>query len=246
MRWERSGVVFAGYAALENLLLRRVARVIFVDSHTARHYLGRYPWLRDAFDLVPNPIDTQVFRPTDKVLAKRAWGFKGTTFLYAGRLEAEKRVIEIVRAFRELDAGDAQMVIAGDGRDRIAAEREAEGANVLFLGTIDRTRMPSLMNAVDAVLLYSTREGLPSTILEALACGVPAITTAVGALSDVVKDGENGFLVSSRPDFVKAMKSICRGDVVAGASITKTVEPYSWSRLGPRILKSYADALKSN
>jgi len=245
MRWERSGLVFVGYAALENILLHRAARVIFVDSPTARTYLARYPWLRDVSDLVPNPVDTTIFSPTDKVLAKRAWGFQGTTFLYAGRLEAEKRVREIVRAFREIGTGDVQLVIAGEGRDRMAVEREAQGANVLFLGTIERSQMPGLMNAVDAVVLYSTREGLPSTVLEGLACGIPAITTAAGALPDVIKDGENGFLVSSHTDLVNAMRSICKGDVIDGSSITNTVEPYSWSRLGPRILRSYADALRA-
>jgi glycosyltransferase involved in cell wall biosynthesis len=246
MRWERSGVVFAGYAALENLLLRRVARVIFVDSPTARRYLMRYPWLKDACALVPNPVDTQIFHPTDRASAKSLWGFKGTTFLYAGRLEPEKRVVEIVRAFRELDAADAQLVIAGDGRDRIAVEREAQGASVRFLGTIDKSKMPGLMSAADAVILFSTREGLPSAILEALACGTPSIATPAGALPDVIRDGENGFLVSSRAHLVNAMRSILRGDVVAGASIARTVEPYSWTSLGPKILRSYADALKSN
>jgi glycosyltransferase involved in cell wall biosynthesis len=245
MKWERNGLVFAGYSALENILLRRVARVIFVDTHTARQYLTRYPWLRKMCDLVPNPVDTEAFRPTDKVLAKRAWGFRGTTLLYAGRLEAEKRVVEIVRAFREVDARDAQLVIAGDGRDRAAVEREARGANVLFLGTIEKSRMPSLMNAADAAILYSTREGLPSTVLEALACGTPAIATPVGALPEVIQDRDNGFLVSSYTDLVLAMRSICRGDLDASASIAKTVEPYSWSRLGPMILRSYADALRA-
>jgi glycosyltransferase involved in cell wall biosynthesis len=245
IRGERNGLVFAGYAAVESILLRRVARVIFVDSFTAQQYLRRYPWLRDKFDLIPNPIDTQIFCPADKTLAKRAWGFSGTTFLFAGRLEAEKRVLEIVRAFRELDTAGVHLMIAGDGHDRRAVEWAAEGMNVRFLGTIDRSRMPSLMNAVDAVVLYSTREGLPSAVLEALACGVPAITTSVGALPEVVKDGENGFLVSSQTDLVKAMKAIHNGEVIAGPPIAKTVEPYSWSRLGPRILNSYADALKS-
>jgi hypothetical protein len=64
-------------------------------------------------------------------------------------------------------------------------------------------------------------------------------------LPEVIQDRDNGFLVSSYTDLVLAMRSICRGDLDASASIAKTVEPYSWSRLGPMILRSYADALSA-
>lgn len=239
MRQTRNPAVFAAYAFLEAVVLHKTARAIFVDVGSATQYFARYPWARAISEVIPNGIDTAVFRPTDRAAEKRRWGFWNRTFLYAGRLEPEKRVVEIVQAFRKLGMKNCELIIAGDGSQRSAVEEYARGANVRFLGPVRRSEMPSLMNAADAVVMYSLYEGLPSTVLEALACGTPVLATPVGALPDVVKDGENGHLVSSQAELVEGMRSVCLDKIVASDSVSKAVEPYSWSILGPRVLQVY-------
>lgn len=243
MKESRSNAIFAGYTTVETFVLRQASGVIFVDSQTAGEYAARLPWLKERIAIIPNAIDIEMFRPVDRGQERRKWGFDGTTFLYAGRIEEEKRVVEIVRAFRALSLKDTELVIAGDGREKRIVEAEAYGANVKFLGTVSRSSMPSLLNAADAVVLFSTREGLPSTVLEALACGTPVIATPVGALPEVVKDGKTGVLISSREELTEAMRSVCRGEVVPSPSIAHVVEPYSWPRLGARILEVYMAAV---
>lgn len=230
------------YAALERFLLRRVTRAIFVDGGTVASYLGRYPWLRDRFDVIPNATDASLFRPGNRRAERIRWGFKGTTFLYAGRLAPEKRVVDIVRAFRNLGLGDCQLVIAGDGPERSAVAAAAAGTNIKLLGPVPRVDMPSLMNAVDAVVLYSTREGIPSTALEALACGTPVVSTPVGAVRDFLMPEQNGYLVSTMEDLMAAMKALSRGEIATGPGISQSVEAYTWTRLGPKMLASYAAA----
>ncbi len=242
MRETRSRIVSSAYAVLEAAMLRRFTRVVFVDSAAAKAYQRRYSWLGDISEVIPNGVDTHVFQPHDKGEEKQKWGLEGTTLLYAGRLEPEKRVVEIISAFRALGVGACELVIAGDGRDRQMAEAHARGAKVRFLGTLARADMPSIMSAVDAIILFSTFEGLPSVVLEALACGTPVISTPVGDIPDVIHDGANGRLISSREGLVGAMKQVCEGEIPHGQSLRDSVDRFSWSKLGPKVLRVYQAA----
>ncbi len=239
IRESKGPLTYGMYAYLEATLLRRTDRVIFVDKIAAAHYSGRYPWLGGTAAVIPNAVDTKLFRPLDKARERRKWGFTDVTYLYAGRLDAEKRVVQLVKAFRSLGRSGITLVIAGDGPERILVEREAHGAPVRILGSIPRNQMPSLMNAVDAVVLYSSREGLPSALLEALACGVPVIATPVGAVPEIVRSGENGFLVSSESELQKAMGDFAEGKLRFSGSMVESARPYSWNEVGPKILGVY-------
>lgn len=236
-RWGR--LVYSCYAGIEACVLRQTDRVIFVDTASRASYLQRYPWLSDRSEVIPNGVDDDFFSPADSDNAKRKWGLHGKVFLYAGRLEPEKRVVEIVRAFRDLNTPGCALVIAGSGSEENIVRNEARSLNVRFLGNIARSEMPSLINAADAILLYSTREGLPSVVLEALACGVPVIVTPVGALPNVVVEGETGLFVRNRSALTQAMAQVCRGRLGTPASIRRTILQYSWTALGPRVVQTY-------
>lgn len=244
MKESHNSAVFAGYVAMEHSVLPLVDSLIFVDSGAEREYLRWYPWLEGRCATIPNAVDASVFKPSNKTAAKLRWGLSGPVFLYVGRLEPEKRVPEIVRAFREMADGRCTLVIAGDGSEREIVQEEATGSNVVFLGAVRRSDMPSLLNAADAVVLFSRREGLPSAALEALACGTPVLATPVGAIPGLVRDGENGRLVFSRADLVDSMNAIASERLPLAASISDSVRQYSWVSLGPRLVEVYARALK--
>jgi len=227
------------YPLAEPLLLRRTDAVVATDLHTASDYAGRYPWIRQRLRFIPNGVDTSTFRPMDKTAAKQRWNLGGTVFLYAGRLSPEKRVVEIMRSFRLLPEPTARLVIAGDGPERDRILRQAEDPRIQILGVVDRTDMSGLINASDAVVLYSTREGLPAIALEALACGVPVITTPVGGLATLVRPGKDGLLVSNIEELVEAMARIVAGARFHVSDILASVQDYDWSRVGSQLLDVY-------
>lgn len=237
---EKGGPMAMGaYAGIERFVFRRVRRLIAVDSGTATEYRRRYPWLAGRMATIPNGVDTTLFRPMDNVAAKREWGFAGTVFLYAGRRGPEKRLDDIVAAFRSLGAPDASLVIASEGERKVV--ETPNGSRIHFLGSVLRTQMPSLLNATDAAVLFSVREGLPAFVLESLACGIPVIATPVGDIPALVMPGVTGCLVSTLNELRAAMESVLRGDLGPNQVISRVVERYDWSHVGASLLRTYEE-----
>jgi L-malate glycosyltransferase len=96
----------------------------------------------------------------------------------------------------------ARLVLVGDGPERGAIEelvrQTSTGDHVRFLG--QRHDIPRLLAASDIVLLTSICEGIPLTLIEAMAAGLPVVSTRVGGVAEVVVDGQTGALASSGDD----------------------------------------------
>jgi glycosyltransferase involved in cell wall biosynthesis len=118
---------------------------------------------------------------------------------WIGRMTGVKRTSDVLLAFRELRARgvDACLCLVGDGPEREQVERRAHELGImrdtLFLGY--QEDVAPFYAAFDAMILPSGNEGTPVSAIEALAAGRPVVATRVGGVPDVVRDGEDGFLV---------------------------------------------------
>jgi len=118
---------------------------------------------------------------------------------WIGRMTAVKRTDDVLLAFKRLrdDGVDACLCMVGDGPDREQLERRAHELGVvrdtLFLGY--QEDVAPFYAAFDALVLPSSNEGTPVSAIEALAAGRPVVATRVGGVPDVVREGEDGFLV---------------------------------------------------
>ena len=118
---------------------------------------------------------------------------------FVGRLDVEKRVPELAAAAKELPE-DIQFVFVGDGdyRERLEDELadEIDDGSVEVVGWVDREEVPEQLNRLQLLVVPShPTEGLPTAILEGMACGTPAYATPVSGVPDVVREGETGFLM---------------------------------------------------
>ena len=114
-----------------------------------------------------------------------------------GRLQAPKDPLTLVRALAALERGSCETELVGDGPDRPAVENEVRRLgldSVVRLAGV-RTDVPELLAAADLFVLSSRSEGLPLSILEAMATGLPVVASRVGGVPEVVVDGETGLLV---------------------------------------------------
>jgi glycosyltransferase involved in cell wall biosynthesis len=123
----------------------------------------------------------------------------GRYALFAGRLTDEKGTHVLLDAWKRLDS-DVPLRVAGDGPLREQLERRVAGeriANVTFLGALPPEKlMPELRGARILVFPSCWYEGMPMSIVEAFACGVPTIASRLGGMREMIDDGRTGLLVA--------------------------------------------------
>jgi glycosyltransferase involved in cell wall biosynthesis len=149
---------------------------------------------------VHNGIDAWAFRPRRDAVAVRAGlglAHGRKTVVMAGRMTPQKGWDVLLEAGARLarQRADLAWLLVGDGPLRPALTRRATelGVDARFTGA--RADMADLLGCADLVVLASRSEGLPFTLLEAMALGKPVVATRVGGVAEVVEDGRSGRLV---------------------------------------------------
>jgi D-inositol-3-phosphate glycosyltransferase len=216
--------------------------------------LGVPPW---QISVVPCGVDVEAFSP-DGPVARR----NGRPRLLAlGRLVERKGVATAIAALAGLP--EAELVVAG-GPDpaglesdpgyqalRAAADRHGVADRVVFTGGVARADVPALIRSADAVVCVPWYEPFGIVPLEAMACGVPVVASAVGGMLDTVVDGGTGVLVPPRrPGRVAAalddlLASPERRARMGTAGVRRVRRLYHWDRVAALTLDAYAAALES-
>ncbi|MCK6544576.1 glycosyltransferase [Myxococcota bacterium] len=195
------------------LALRAAERVtsrVFAVSEASRRDLAALAGISPSrIEVIANGVDTEHFSPRREPRSREAFVF-GTL----GRLEPIKNHALLVDAFAELVARGhgVELWIGGTGSRRASLEaRVAEHGiddRVRFAGHVHDTAR--FLRELDAFVLTSDGEGHPNALLEALACGLPAIATSVGGVHEVLDGGRAGILVppGARGPLVGAMTTL--------------------------------------
>lgn len=181
-------------------LAARWPDVIVVLSRTERDaFQALAP--RQAIEVVPNGIDCAFYRRYNRALADREAPLR---LIYIGRLAPGKGLAEAIEGLRVARSRGvpARLVLAGSGpeepRLRQAVREAGLADDVAFVGPAYNGHKAQLLSQADALVLASYSEGLPYALLEAMGSGVVPIVTPVGAIPDVVTEGEHGILVPPR------------------------------------------------
>jgi glycosyltransferase involved in cell wall biosynthesis len=154
--------------------------------------------------MIPHGVDTATFRPIADARERLGLDARAPLIVYVGRLSGEKNVDVLMRAMTEVvrQQPDSRAFIVGSGPARVQLTQLTQAlglsAHVNFVGQRPQSELPLWYSAASAVVLPSSSEGLPRVMLEAMACGAPFIGTPISGVVDHVRDGETGFLVSTR------------------------------------------------
>lgn len=126
--------------------------------------------------------------------------------LFMGRLGKRKGTYDIIEAAKYIQSPNVKINLYGDGDvgefKKLVVDNNLQN-KVFVNGWISGSEKENVFKCADVLLLPSYNEGLPIAILEALACGIPVISTPVGGIPEAVKDGINGFLI--QPGDFKAL-----------------------------------------
>ena len=175
-------------------------------------------WGRDDIAWAPNMVDIALFRNMSAD-TPAPWLARGDrAVLFVGRLSAPKGVYDLFDAVPSVleRHPEANFVLVGVAESdalelviRAEAERRGIAPRITFLGSLDGPEKAAAFVTSRIIVVPSWTEGFPLVIPEAMAAGLPVIATAVGAIPDFVKDGEDGFLIAPKNPKVLADR-ICR------------------------------------
>lgn len=250
-----------GGRAASRFILNAADRVITVSSYL-RRVLQEVAGAAVDSTVLPMGVDTAIFASRrNKVELRQQYGLTAeSVVLYAGKLIEIKGVSTLIRAMAILrHEHDVQLLIAGAGVLRTTLEAEVQALHltdrVRFLGAVAHARLADLYSLCDAVVVPSIitarreTEGMPVVILEGMAAGRPVVASDVGGISDVVRDGVNGYLVP--PQDPQALAGRLR-DVLSpvawpglSRNAAETAQRYDWDRIGEdyhHIIQSLLDA----
>lgn len=191
--------------SLEGNLVRQCDATIAVSNFTAESVRRHLSVARREITIVKNGIETSEFENGDRERFRRVFPQAGEkSALFVGRLERSKGLDYLIPAFARVSDSipGATLVVVGRGGGgylrelKSLATRLGVRDKVLFTGRIPQGLLPDAYAAASLVVLPSLMEGFGISLLESMAAGRPCVATRVGAIPEVVKDGESGLLVA--------------------------------------------------
>jgi D-inositol-3-phosphate glycosyltransferase len=244
----------AGRIELERDVARAVTRVIASSTDEMRELMAMGT-PHSQIEIVPSGVDLTAFTPHGPVATHTA----RRRILVLGRLVPRKGIREAVTAIAELP-GVELLIVGGPSPTaldhdpealvlrRLARQNGVE-AQVVLHGQAPRDQLPGLIRSADLVMCLPWYEPFGIVPLEAMACGVPVIGTAVGGLLDTVIDGVTGVLVPPRrPDLAAEAAARLLGDealrrTYGQAGVVRARALYGWPSVARATERCYLRAL---
>jgi glycosyltransferase involved in cell wall biosynthesis len=150
--------------------------------------------------IISNPIPHQFRSLPNKSELKKKFGIGEKAIAIFGRIAVEKNLDAALEVFANVAArSDAELVFIGDGPYRAQLEAHVRNQTfsnrVKFLGTLRGEPLVEALNACDLLLITSTSENQPMTLLQAMVCGLPTVAAQAGGLPEYVRDNVSGYIV---------------------------------------------------
>lgn len=244
--------------AVERLLGQEVAHVVATCSDEADDVL-KMGISRAKLSVIPHGVDLNLFTPQG-VVARRN-GVR--RIVSVGRLLPHQGFDDLIRALASLE--DTELVIVGGGsvNGRLRGDTEARRLRALarvrgvthrvkLAGHLRHHELPALLRSADVVACTPWYESFGVAALEAMACGVPVVATAVGGLVDTVLNGHTGIRVPPRNPcaIAKALRALLpndtRRELLGAAGRDRVQARYSWHRIASELMQVYTAAGRSS
>lgn len=192
-----------------------------------------------------NGVDLSLFRPLDRDAIRARMKLQGKVLASVGSLIARKGHDVAIRAVAAMPDATLLIVGAGDERGRLQtlANKLGVADRVSFLGERAHGDLADIYNAADALVLASTREGWPNVLLEAIACGTPAVASDAGGNREVIAAPAAGRIAAERtPEaFAAALDDIL---VSADRAATRRyAEAHSWDETSAGLTRLFSGIL---
>jgi len=262
--WATKAGPFRAFLRLVDRLIAAMATDVFVDSHSQRRFLIENKVLTERGSRVLGAgsicgVDPDKFHPSS--IVRQSLRFAQHTreesivFLYLGRVTREKGVFELIEAFTLLAVKSSQTVelwLVGpeEGLELASVLKSAPQTIVEKVKVFGYSETPQIfMQSADVLCLPSYREGFGTVVIEAAACGIPAIASNIYGLTDSVVDGVTGWLVPPKNarKLYECMRNICESpdDILTRgqAARNNSLKNFRQSTITAKLLEFYESVL---
>ncbi len=240
--------------AEEERIIQQANRILATCSDEAFE-LVRLGASSGRINVIPSGVDLSLFRPGGPARPRRTGWFR---VVVVSRLVERKGIGNLISALA--DVPRCELLVAGGpplpelttdpeaARFRALARRLGLSDRVHFLGGVARPQVPELIRSADVVACVPWYEPFGMVALEAAACGVPVLASAVGGLVDTVVDGGTGIHVPPRDPaaIARALKDLLaapgRRRALGAQAASRARERYSWDSVAAATLAAYREA----
>jgi D-inositol-3-phosphate glycosyltransferase len=244
----------------EKAIVHTCDKIIAATAREKQDLIQLYKAASEKIGVIPCGVNTNLFHPIDKKNARKHLGYDmdENIILYVGRVEPLKGIDRLLKSVSCLkDRMPIKLIIVGgDDRDQPEMQEIINLAMTLkiidsvdFAGRVIQDDLPLYYNAADALVVSSLYESFGLVALEALSCGTPVVSTAVGGMKTIIRERETGLLVSG--DTVESMGK-CIYDIISNRkkyqansiSIRNSILRLSWSNIANLLIEEYSSSIK--
>jgi glycosyltransferase involved in cell wall biosynthesis len=182
----KSSLRYKYYSLIETFTYKYCNKAIVSSNHNEKYLIEKIYLKKNNINTIKNFIDINRF----KDLNIKRYEDK---ILFVGRLNKEKNLFNLIEA---VSKNELTLDIYGQGdlKEELISFGKAKKAKINFKGTVPNKELVNIYNSYKYYILPSYFEGMPKTLLEAMACGCICIGTNVNGINEVIKDGVNGYL----------------------------------------------------
>lgn len=243
---------------MEGEAVQQCHRIITATEKEKGEIVRHYGAVPEKVGVVPCGVNMELFQPSDKRVARQQLGLKGEKILlFVGRIDPLKGIERLLQALPQLkDEKRARLLIVGgdeDGRDTVPRLRAmAQGLNlgerITFGSRVKHEALPLYYSAADVTVVPSYYESFGLVALESLACGTPVVTTDVGDMKRIIRQGVNGYVLADNDprelaEKIDGLLSRLQPTLESAGSIRESVRDYSWENIAAAIAGEFSHVL---
>ncbi|WP_339732153.1 glycosyltransferase [uncultured Gimesia sp.] len=246
-----------GHLLLDRLTNRLVDLNICVSESVAKFSVRQGKLAESKVTVIPNGVDFELFS-TAEALDLSPWDIPSDAkvVLFVGRLDPQKAPGDLLTAFGRFaeQASDFHLLFVGEGPLKAELRESARqlpcADRVHFAGW--QSEVPQLMRAATCLVLPSLWEGMPNVVLEAMASGLPVISTDVDGVSELIQPGEQGTLVAqgSPAEIQQALQSLATQPTLssrmAGSAQSIVKKEFTWDSIAHKYERVYEKILSAH
>lgn len=248
-------MVFISYKTFNKISLKLSDKIIAITPWEIP-FIEKYGGNKNKIVVIPNGVDQIYFKKIKNNDFKKQLGVKGKIVLFLGRLNPTKGPDKFVLAAKEIlkERKNISFVILGPDEGMLNKIKElSKNENKIFIlePTRDKQKLASVYQSADVYVMPSFREGLPLTLFEAFASGLPVVASPVNGVPFEMKEPDNGFFVKYGDikdlkekilrllDFKKLSEKISKNNV-------EKAKNYDWDLIAEKTLNLYKETINLN